>query len=170
MVKASAYSAGDLSLIPGLEDPWRRKWQPTPVLLPRKSHGQRSLIGYSPWDRSVGHDWVTSLSLSLCSGDITLPTKVHLVKAKIFPVVMYRCDSWTIKKAECWRIEAFDLWCWSRLLKVLWTAKRSNQSMLKEINPDYSLEGLLLRWSSNILATWFKEPSHWKRPWLKAKG
>ena len=85
--------------------------------------------------------------------DITLPTKVHLVKAMVFPVVMYGCDSWTIKKAECRRNDAFELWCWRRLLKVPWTARRSNQSILKKINPEYSLEGLILKPKSNTLAT-----------------
>ena len=74
-----------------------------------------------------------------------MPTKVHLVKAMVFPVVMYGCKSWTIKKAECWRIDAFQLWCWRRLLRVSWTARRSNQSILKEISPEYSLEGLMLK-------------------------
>ena len=92
--------------------------------------------------------------------DITLPTKVHLVKAMVFPVVMYGCDSWTIKKAECRRNDAFELWCWRRLLKVPWTARRSNQSILKKINPEYSLEGLILKPKSNTLATWCKEPTH----------
>ena len=77
--------------------------------------------------------------------DITLPTKVHLVKAMVFPMVMYGCKSWTIKKAEHWRIDAFEAWCWRRLLRVPWTARRSNQSILKEINPEYSLEGLMLK-------------------------
>ena len=77
--------------------------------------------------------------------DITLPTKVCLVKAVVFPVVMYGCESWAIKKAECWRIDAFELWCWRWLLRVPWTARRSNQSILKEINPKYSLEGLMLK-------------------------
>ena len=77
--------------------------------------------------------------------DITLPTKVHLVKAVVFPVVMYRYESWTIKKAEHWRIDTFELWCWRRLLRVPWTARRSNQSILKEISPGYSLEGLMLK-------------------------
>ena len=77
--------------------------------------------------------------------DITLPTKVHIVKAMIFPVVMYGCESWTIKKAECQRIDAFEVWCWRRLLRVPWTARRSNQSILKEISPEYSLEGLMLK-------------------------
>ena len=79
------------------------------------------------------------------SRDITLPTKVHLVKAMVFPVVMYGCESWTIKKADCRRIDAFELWCWRRLLRVLWTARRSNQSILKEISPEYSVEGLMLK-------------------------
>ena len=81
----------------------------------------------------------------LKSRDITLPTKVHLVKAMVFPVVMYGCESWTIKKAECRRIDAFELWCWRRLLRVPWTARRSNQSILKEVSPEYSLEGLMLK-------------------------
>ena len=79
------------------------------------------------------------------SRDITLPTKIHLVKAVVFPVVMYGCESWTIKKAECGRIDAFELWCWKRLLRVPWTARRSNQCILKEISPEYSLEGLMLK-------------------------
>ena len=79
------------------------------------------------------------------SQDITLLTKVHLVKAMVFPVVMYGCESWTIKKAESQRIDAFDLWCWRRLLRVPWTARRSNQSILKEISPEFSLEGLMLK-------------------------
>ena len=77
--------------------------------------------------------------------DITLPTKVHLVKAMVFPVVMYGCESWTIKKAEHRRIDAFELWCWRRLLRIPWTARRCNQSILKEISPGYSLEGLMLK-------------------------
>ena len=81
----------------------------------------------------------------LKSRDITLPTKVHLVKAMLFPVVMYGCESWTIQKPERWRIDAFELWCWKRLLWVPWTARRSNQSILKEISPEYSLEGLMLK-------------------------
>ena len=89
--------------------------------------------------------WETNLYSILKSRDITLPAKVHLVKAIVFPVVMYGCESWTIKKAECRRIDAFELWCWRRLLRVLWTARRSTQSILKEINPEYSLEGLMLK-------------------------
>ena len=85
-----------------------------------------------------------NLDSILKSRDITLPTKVHLAKAMIFPVVIYGCESWTVKKAEHRRIDAFELWCWRRLLRVPWTARRSNQSTLKEINPEYSLEGLML--------------------------
>ena len=87
----------------------------------------------------------TNLDSILKSRDITLPTKVRLVKAMVFPVVMYGCESWTIKKAECWRIDGFELWCWRRLLRVPWTAKRSNQSILKEISPGCSLQGLMLQ-------------------------
>ena len=92
-----------------------------------------------------GRKVMTNLDSIFKSRDITLPTKVRLVKAIVFPVVMYRCESWTIKKAECQRIDAFELWCWRRLLRVPWTAKRSNQYILKEISPEYSLEGLMLK-------------------------
>ena len=88
---------------------------------------------------------MTNLDSVLKSRDITLPTKVRLVKAMVFPVVMCGCESWTIKKAEHWGIDAFELWCWRRLLRVPWTARRWNQSILKEINPEYSLEGLMLK-------------------------
>ena len=88
---------------------------------------------------------MTNLDSILKSRDITLPTKVRLVKAMVFPVVMYGCESWTVKKAGCRRIDAFELWCWRRLLRVPWTARRSNQSFLKEISPEYSLEGLKLK-------------------------
>ena len=88
---------------------------------------------------------MTNLDSTLKSRDITLPTKVHLVKATVFPVVMYGCESWTVKKAENKRIDALELWCWRRFLRVPWTAKRSNQSILKEISPAYSLEGLMLK-------------------------
>ena len=88
---------------------------------------------------------MTNLDRILKSRDITLPTKVHLVKAMVFPVVMYGCESWTVKKAECRRIDALELWCWRRLLRVPWTAKRSNQSILKEISPGCSLERLMLK-------------------------
>ena len=88
---------------------------------------------------------MTNLDSILKIRDITLPTKVHLVKAKVFPVVLYGCESWTIKKAECQIIYAFELWCWRRLLRVPWTARRSNQPILKEISLEYSLEGLMLK-------------------------
>jgi len=93
----------------------------------------------------LGRKVMINLDSILKSRDITLPTKVHLVKAMLFPVVMYGCESWTIKKAECRRIDAFELWCWRRLLRVPWTARRSNQSILKEISPEVSLEGLMLK-------------------------
>ena len=93
----------------------------------------------------LGRKSMTNLDSVLKSRDITLPTKVCLVKAMVFPVVMYGCESWTIKEAEWWRIDAFELWCWRRLLTVPWTARRSNQSILREISPEYSLEGLMLK-------------------------
>ena len=92
----------------------------------------------------LGKKVMTNLDSILKSRDITLSTKVHLVKAMVLPVVMYGCESWTIKKAECQRIDTFELWCWRRLLRVPWTARRSNQSITKEISPEYSLEGLML--------------------------
>ena len=111
----------------------------------------------------LGRKVMTNLDSMFKSRDITLPTKVHLVKAMVFPVVMYGCESWTIKKAECGRIDAFELWCWRRLLRVPWTARRYNQSILKEIGPEYSLEGLMLKLKSNTLATSCEELTHWKR-------
>ena len=93
----------------------------------------------------LGRKVMTNLDSILKNRDITWPTKVCLVKTMVFPVVMYGCESWTIKEAECQRIDAFELWCWRRLLRVPWTARRSNQSILKEISPEYSLEGLRLR-------------------------
>ena len=93
----------------------------------------------------LGRKVITNLDSTLEGRDITLPMKVHIVKAMVFPVVMYECESWTIKKAECRRPDAFKLWCWSRLLRVPWTARRSNQPTLKEINPEYSLDGLMLK-------------------------
>ena len=93
----------------------------------------------------LGRKVMTNLDSILKSRDITLPTKVHLVKAMVFPVVMYGCENWTVKKAECQRIDAFELWCWRRRLRVLWTARRFNQSILKEISPGISLEGMMLK-------------------------
>ena len=101
----------------------------------------------------LGRKTMTKLDSILKSRNITLPTKVHLGKAMVFPVVMYGCESWTIKKAVCQIIDTFELWCWRRLLRVPWTARRSSQSLLKEISPEYSLEGLMLKLNSNTLAT-----------------
>ena len=122
----------------------------------------------------LGRKVMTHLESILKTKDIILLRKVHFVKAIVFPVVMHGCETWTIKKAELWRIEPFELWCWRRLLRVPWTARRSNQSSLKEISPEYSLEGLMLKLKLHSLATWCKEPTYWKRPWcwerLKAIG
>ena len=96
----------------------------------------------APWKKSYGKENLDSISKGR---DITLPKKVCIVKAMVFPIVMYRCESWTVKKAEHQRTDAFELWCWKRLLRVPWTARRSNQSILKEISPEYSLEGLMLK-------------------------
>ena len=93
----------------------------------------------------LGRKAMTNLDSILKNRDITLPTNVCVVKAMVFPVVMYGCESWTVKKAECQRTDAFELWCWIRLLRVLWTARRSNQSILKEMNPEYSLQGVMLK-------------------------
>ena len=106
---------------------------------------------------------MSNLDSILKSRDISLPTKVHLVKAMVFPVVMYGCKSWTVKKAERRRIDAFELWCWRRLLRVPWTARNSKQSIIKEIIPECSLEGLMLRLKLQYLATSCKELTHWKR-------
>ena len=108
---------------------------------------------------------MTNLDSVLKSRDISFPTNVCLIKAMVFPVVMYGCDSWTLKKAECWSIDAFELWCWRRLLRVPWTARRSNQSILKDISSEYSLEGQVLKLKLQTLATWCKEMTNWKRSW-----
>ena len=117
---------------------------------------------------------MTNLDSVLKSRDITLLTKIHLVKTIVFPAVMYRCVSWTMKKAEGWRIDAFKLWCWRRFLRVSWTGRRSNQLILKEINPEYSLERLMLKLKLQYFGHWCEEPTHLKRPWcwerLKAGG
>ena len=109
----------------------------------------------------LGRKVMTNLDSIFKSRDITLSTKVCLVKAMVFPVVMYGCESWTIKKAECRRADAFELWCWRRLLRVPWTAKRSNLSTLKRISPENSLEGLMLK----LKLQYFGQLTHWKRPW-----
>ena len=111
----------------------------------------------------LGRKEMTNLDSILKSRDITLTTKVHLVKAMVFPVVMYGCESWTIKKAECRRIDAFELLCWRRPLRIPWTAMRSNQSILKEISPEYSLEGLMLKLKLQYFGHLCEELTHWKR-------
>ena len=122
----------------------------------------------TPWKES--YDQLSILK----SRDITLPTKVHLVKTMVFPVVMYGCESWAVKKAECQRIDAFELWCWRKLLRVPWTARRSNHSILKEVSPGVHWKDWCWSWNCNTSATWFEELTHWKRPWcwewLKAGG
>ena len=112
----------------------------------------------------LGSNAMTNLDSILKSRDITLPMKVLLVKAILLPVVMYGCESWTIKKIEHQRIDAFDLWCWRRLLRVPWTARRCNQSILKEISPEYSLGGQMLKLKLQYLASRSEELTHWKRP------
>ena len=109
----------------------------------------------------LGRKVMTNLDSTLKNRDITLPTKVCLIKAMVFPTVMYGCECWTIKQADHWRFDAFELWCWLRLLRVPWTA-RSNQSILKEISSEYSLEGLMLKLNCNTLAIWCEEWTHWK--------
>ena len=122
----------------------------------------------------LGRKAMTNLDSILKSRHITLPTKVCLVKAMVFPVVMYRCERWTIKKAEHWRTDALELWCWRRLLRIPWNPRRSNQSILKETTPEYSLEGLMLKLKLQYFGTWYKEVTHLKRTWcwerLKAGG
>ena len=120
---------------------------------------------------------MTNLDSVLKTRDLTLQTKVHIVKAMVIPEVMYGCERWTIKKVECWKIDAFELWCWRRLLRVPWTARRFNQSILKEISPEYSSEGLMLKlklWPADAdvkFFTWCEEVIHWKRPrcWKRLK-
>ena len=123
--------------------------------------GRKAMTNLDSMLKSRG---ITSPTKVLKNRGITLPTKVRLVKATVFPVVIHGCESWTIKQTESRRIDAFELWCWRRLLRVPWTARRSNQSILKEISPEYSLEGLILKLKTPM-ATWCKEPAHWKRPW-----
>ena len=122
----------------------------------------------------LGRKARTNLDSILRSRDITLLTEVQTVKAMVFPVVMYGCECWTIKNVECWKIDAFKLWCWRRLLRVPWTARRSNQSILKEINLNNHWKDWCWSLSSNTLTTWWEEPTHWKRLWcwerLRARG
>ena len=112
----------------------------------------------------LGRKIMTNIDRILKSRDITLPTNVHLVKAIVFPVVMYGCESWTIKIAECQRIDAFELWCWRRLLRVPWTARRSNQSILMEMSPEYSLEGLMLKLKLQYSGHLMQRADSLKRP------
>ena len=112
-----------------------------------------------------GKLWQTQTAYEKAETSITLPMKVYIVKAMVFPVVMYVSKSWTVKKAEHCRNDAFKLWCWRRLFRILWTARRSNQSILKAINPEYSLEGLMLKLKLQNLGTWCEELTHLKRPW-----
>ena len=112
----------------------------------------------------LGRKVMVNLDSMLKSRGITLPTKVHLVKAMVFPVVMYGCESWTIKKAECQRMDVFELWCWRRLLRVPWTAEKSNQSILKKISPECSLQGLMLKLKLQYFGHLMEELTHWKRP------
>ena len=121
----------------------------------------------------LGRKTMTNLDSRLKSRNITFPTKVSLVRSMAFPVVMYRCETWSIKKAERQRIDAFKLWCWMRLLRVCWTAQRSNQSILKKSVLNINWKDWCWSWSSNTLATSCKQMIHWKRTWwerLKAKG
>ena len=122
----------------------------------------------------LGRKVMTNLDSILKSRDITLPTKVRLVKAVLFPAVMYGCESWTVKRAKHQRIDAFELWCWRRLLRVPWTARRSNQSILKEISPEYSLEGMMLKLKLQYFGHLMQRLTPWKRSWcwerLRAGG
>ena len=112
----------------------------------------------------LGRKAMTNLDSILKSRDIILPTNVHLVKAMVFPVVRYGCESLTVEKSESWRTDVFELWCWRRLLRIPWIARRSNQSVLKETSPDYSLEGVMLKLKLQYFV-WCEELTHWKRPW-----
>ena len=120
----------------------------------------------------LGRKVMINLDSLLKSRDITLPIKIHLVKAMVFPEVMYGCESRTVKKAEGQRFDVFELWCWRKLLRVPWTARKSNQPILKEISPEYSLEDWYWSWNSNTLATWCKQLTHLKRPlcWERSKA
>ena len=143
---------------------WRRKWQLTSVFFPGESQGRGETGGLpSMGSHKVGHDWsdlaaaaalVTNLDSIFKSRDISLPTKVHLVKVMVFPVVMYGCEIWTVKKTERQRIDALELWCWRRLLRVPWTARRSNRSIPKEISPGCCLDVI-----KNENDIWLKIPS-----------
>ena len=117
-----------------------------------------------------GRKAMTNLDSVLKSKDINLRTKVHIVKAMLFPLVIYRCESWTIKKAEHLRIDAFDLWCWKKLLRVPWPARRSNQAILKEISPEYSLEGLMLKLKLQCFSHFMQRPTSLEKPLMLGKS
>ena len=120
-------------------------------------------------DFLLGRKVMTNPESILQSRDIALPTKVRLIKAMVFPVVMYGCESWTIKKAECQRIDAFELWCWRRLLRIPWTTRRSNQSILKEISPEYSLEGLMLKLKLQYFGHLMRNADSWEKTLMLRK-
>ena len=124
-----------------------------------------SLFAMKWCDRMPWSSFMTNVDSLLKSRDITLPTKVRIVKAMVFPVVMYGCETWTIKKAECERIDTFELWCWRKLLRVHWTARRSNQSILKEISPGFHWKDWCWSWNSNTLANSCETLTHWERSW-----
>ena len=140
-----------------------KQWKQWQILFSWASKSLQMVTAAMKLKDTFSLEEMTNVDSVLKSRDITLPTKVHLIKAMVFPVVMYGCESWTIKKAECQRIDAFELWCWRRLLRVPWTARRSNQS----INQSWIFIGRTDNWSwnSNTLATWCEELIHWKRPW-----
>ena len=166
---------------------WRRKWQPTPVFLPGESQGRGSLVSCRLWGctESDTTEATYSNSSSICintsllkSRDIALPSKVHIVKAMVFPVVMYGC--WELDYKERWapknwylgktqRTDAFELWCWRRLLRVPWTGRRSNQSILKEISPEYSLEGLMLKLKHQYFGYLMRRTDSFERPLMLGK-
>ena len=144
----------------------------SPIMANRRGNNGNSdrlyLLGLQNHSRWWLQPWnEKTLNCILKSRDITLPTKIHIVKAIVFPVIMYGCESWTMKKAEHWRIDAFELWCWRRPLRVPWTARRSNQSILKGINFDNSLKGLMLklRYFGHLM----RKLTRWKRPWCSER-
>ena len=154
---------------------WQIDWETV-----RLFGGGSKITADSDWSHEIKRHLLlerkamTNLNSILKSRDITLPTKVCQVKAMVFPVVIYGCESWTIKKAEHRRTDAFELWCWRRLLRVPWTARRYSQFILKEISSDIHWKDWCWSWNYNTVATWCEELTHWKRPWcwerLKAEG
>ena len=156
-----------------------KSWRQWPILFswtPKPLWMVTATMKFKKRHMLLGRKSMTNLDSILKSRNITLPTKVHLVKAMFFSVVMYGCEGWTITKAECRRIDAFELWCWKRLLRVPWTARRSNQSILQEISPEYSLEGLMLKLKPQYFAadgkSWLfaKEPDAGKDWRQEEKG